>query len=44
MDELKVCFDLDNHYKAAIDGWIEFAMRKEVRKAELDVNEDFSTT
>ncbi|KAH7847432.1 hypothetical protein Vadar_025960 [Vaccinium darrowii] len=42
VDELKVCFDLDNHYKAAIDGWIEFAMRKEIRKLDLDLNEDYS--
>lgn len=42
VDELKVCFDLDNHYKPAIDGWIEFAMRKEIRKLELDLNYDFS--
>ncbi|KAH7845938.1 hypothetical protein Vadar_007688 [Vaccinium darrowii] len=41
VDELKVCFDLDNHYKAAIDGWIEFAMKKEIRKLDLDLNEDY---
>ncbi|PON37132.1 F-box domain containing protein [Parasponia andersonii] len=35
LEELRICFDIDNGYFRDIDNWVEFAARKEVKKLDL---------
>ncbi|PWA43262.1 F-box domain, Leucine-rich repeat domain, L domain-like protein [Artemisia annua] len=43
LEEFKICFDLDKHYKGALTKWIEFAMSKKVQKLELNLMENEET-
>ncbi|KAK7846548.1 f-box/lrr-repeat protein 25 [Quercus suber] len=36
IDQFRVCFELDNHHKHHIDGWIDSAISKGVKRLELD--------
>jgi len=41
VDELKVCFTLDNSWKPDIDSWIDFAIQKKIRRLELDLSNNY---
>ncbi|PWA79238.1 FBD-like protein [Artemisia annua] len=43
LEEFKICYDLDKHYKGALTKWIEFAMSKKVQKLELNLMENDET-
>ncbi|XP_050256621.1 putative FBD-associated F-box protein At5g38570 [Quercus robur] len=36
LDEFRVCFEFDNNFKDLIDGWVDFAISKGVKRLELD--------
>ena len=36
IDQFRVCFEFDNHHKHHIDGWIDSAISKRVKRLELD--------
>ncbi|GJU28755.1 FBD-like protein, partial [Tanacetum coccineum] len=40
LEDFKICYDLDKHYKGALTKWIEFAISKKVQKLELNLMEN----
>ncbi|KAL3514045.1 hypothetical protein ACH5RR_026762 [Cinchona calisaya] len=37
LDEFRVCFDLDKHYQDEIDGWLEYAFARSVKRLEISL-------
>ncbi|THG03337.1 F-box/FBD/LRR-repeat protein At5g53840-like [Camellia sinensis] len=44
IDEFRICFDLDETSNDDIEGWVQFAMRKEVQWLVLDLSENGEST
>ena len=44
LEEFKICYDLDKHYKGPLTKWIEFAISKKVQKLELNLMENDQET
>ncbi|GFP95610.1 putative F-box/LRR-repeat protein at1g56400, partial [Phtheirospermum japonicum] len=43
LEAVRICFDLENSSKCAIDNWVKFAVSKGVQKLELDLMENGET-